>query len=403
MQRKEVRVLQIFNQYLEYGGEEGSVERIASLLRKRVTVHTYVGSTEDLLKRRGGKLLMPFLMQKNKKVIDELRALHTEMQFDVWQIHNVFPGLSVAVYELAVELGIPVIQYLHNYRFGCANATYFRDGHPCVECRPDNFMPAIRNRCWRGSLPATISMVAALKRFRNAGGVSSIKAFVALSEAQKQAHIRTGFPKELIHVLHHNLDDDGVERTVPPPQGDVLFIGRLTEEKGLRLLVKAWSKVKAEGRKLRIVGKGPMKDELEALVASKQIRDVVFEGFVPKEKHAQLWEQASFFIAPSVWDEPFGMVILEAWRQSRPILATNLGSFPELVSNQVNGWLAEADVEAFAETLQCALNSAEDYDRMGQNGRKTLWQEFNSERWLDGWMAILETAVATSGRTQSKM
>lgn len=387
------RVLQIFNRYTEYGGEEGSVGRIAALLRRRAYVLTYRGSTNEVLDRLGGKWMMPFLMQKNNKVLADLRELQAKENFDVWQIHNVFPGLSVAVYELAAELGVPVIQYLHNYRLGCANATYFRDGKTCVDCRPDSFMPAIKHRCWRGSLPATISMVAALKRFWSAGGTANIKAYIALSEAQKQAHVSMGFPEERIHVVHHFLDDDGNKNSIPPADGDVLFIGRLTDEKGLDLLVRSWAKVNARGRKLRIVGKGDMLEELQRLVIAENIQDVIFEGFVAKEKHQELWSKASFFVAPSVWNEPFGMVILESWLQNRPVLATNLGSFPDLITDSVDGWLADPDVGSFAHSLQTALDAAESYEQMGHSGRAKLRSDFSADKWSGMWSKILGEAM----------
>jgi glycosyltransferase involved in cell wall biosynthesis len=389
MKNSAAKVLQIFNQYLEYGGEEGSVGRIAELLRRKAYVVTYRGSTNEVLDRPGGKFLMPFLMQKNRKVLADLRKIQAKEDFDVWQIHNVFPGLSVAVYELAAELGVPVIQYLHNYRFGCANATYFRDGKACVDCQPDSFMPAIIHRCWRGSLPATVSMVAALKRFWRAGGIENIKAFIALSEAQKKAHVSMGIPEERIHVVHHYLDDDGQQNAVPPIDGDVLFIGRLTEEKGVDLLIRSWAKVDASGRKLRIVGKGVRLEALQKLVLEENIEDVIFEGFVPKEKHPALWSKASFFVASSVWNEPFGMVILESWLQNRPVLATNLGSFPDLISDRVDGWLADPNIDSFSHTLQMALNATESYEQMGIAGRNKLQVDFAAEKWLSKWSEVL--------------
>ena len=335
--------------------------------------------------------MMPFLMQKNRSALKDLKKLQAEHQFDLWLVHNVFPSLSVAVYELAAELGVKVIQYLHNYRFGCANAAYFRKGTACKECRPGSWMPAIKNRCWRGSLPATISMVAALKRFWKSGGMEHIHAYVALSETHKKRHIEMGIPKELIHVHHHHLDIQECQNTSPPTSsGDVLFMGRLSAEKGLRLLIESWAKVNARGRKLRIAGKGEMLSELEELVQEEEIEGVVFEGFVSKESQTELLAKTAFFVAPSVLEEPFGLVVLEAWAQSRPVLATQLGSFPDLINHGVNGWLAKANVSCFSEALQQALDTADQYQEMGEAGKMKLKTEFNSEKWLSRWESLAE-------------
>lgn len=389
MKNNKIKVLQIFNRYQEYGGEEGSVFRIAGSLKKIADVKTYESKTSEILSANLGKWKMPFLMQKNRAILLDLRALQEKENFDIWQIHNVFPGLSVAVYELAAELQVPVMQYLHNYRFGCAKATYFRDGAACMKCRPDAFMPAVLHRCWRNSLPATLSMVAAIKRFWSAGGIDNIRAFIALSDSQKKAHVDMGFPEERIHVLQHYLACSEVKECSPPASGDVLFIGRLTEEKGVELLLRSWAKVDAKGRKLRIVGKGDMLGRLKKLVSDDNIGDVIFEGFVAKERHQRLWSRASFFVAPSIWNEPFGMVILEAWQRCRPVLATQLGSFPELITDGVDGWLAAANVDDFSAAMQRALDSTDKYEKMAERGFSKLKSNFREDKWLHKWLEIV--------------
>jgi glycosyltransferase involved in cell wall biosynthesis len=391
----ELKILQVFNRYIEYGGEEGSVERIAEQLGKVCHLETYTESTEALLSMPGGKYRMPFLMQSNAKVLNDLKALQMEEEFDIWQIHNVFPGLSVAVYELAVELEVPVIQFLHNYRFGCADATYFRNGKKCFECSPGNFLPALRHRCWRGSFLATGSMVLALKRFWRKGGLGGIKAFIAISESQKKRHVEMGVPEDLINVIPHSLEVKG-HQAKPPLGGDVMFFGRLTEEKGLRLLLEAWSIVDTKGRLLRIVGKGEIREELEELVRVKKITNVKFEGFVPKEKHSTLWEKCAFTVAPSIWEEPFGMVVLEAWKNSRPILTTNIGSFPELINDGENGWLGADDLEGFSKVLQRAIEDSGSYEQMGRNGNEKLRREFNKDVWLGKWEKVAKTVTSSN-------
>lgn len=388
------RILQIFNRYLEYGGEEGSVGRIADLLRNEYELDTYYGSTEDQLARPFGKWRMAGWMIKNGRVLGELRGIQSRGKFDLWQIHNVFPAVSVATYGLAFELGIPIIQYLHNYRFSCAAATHFRDGSPCTECKPGHFLPAIRHRCWRGSLPATFAMTLALYRFWHLDPARSIQAFVAISADQKQRHVEIGLPADKIHVVHHFLEAGTAPDHTPPPDGEVLFLGRLVPEKGLHLLLDAWSKISNRGRTLRIVGDGPEMPALRQKIESMNLRNVILDGFVPREQHADLWKRCAFFVAPSVWREPFGMVVLEAWRQARPVLATNLGSFPELIQDGKTGWLADPNPDAFAHTLQTALDAGNSYTGMGEAGRRELVEQFNSRRWIDQISRVYQSVLS---------
>ena len=377
-----MKVLQIFNRYLEYGGEEGSVQRIAEALREHMDLNTFYGSTAELLKQPLGKLRMPLLMQKNPRSIDALKSLQQDQSFNFWQIHNVFPAISVAAYELADSLGVPVIQYLHNYRLGCLGATYYRQGAPCRDCRPMNNAPGIRHNCWRGSKIASMAMAAALDRIWSRESVAKIKGFIAISQAQRKAHAEMGIPAEKISVIPHFLEAS----TKPGPtnhEGDVLYIGRLSEEKGLQLLIKSWSRINPGNRKLHIVGDGPDMFELGLLCEELELSNVVFHGFIPRNEQAHIWDQCAFSVAPSIWSEPFGMVILEAWRQGKPVLATNLGSFPELITDGVNGWLSNPDVKAFSTRLQMALDSGKQMASMGMAGYHDLKSNYNQLVWTE--------------------
>ncbi len=206
--------------------------------------------------------------------------------------------------------------------------------------------------------------------------------FIAISQAQKEMHVKMGLPEEKIRVIPHFLDAGSEPVSSPPVDGHILFLGRISEEKGVKLLLEAWQKVDSGRRKLRIVGEGPELPAMKRLARNLVLRQVEFLGFVPKSRHPDLWSSTSVLVAPSVWMEPFGMVVLEAWREGRPIVATTLGSFPELIEDERDGWLADPTPAAFAEALQKALDSGERCIEMGERGRVKLEQEFNKDRWL---------------------
>ncbi len=384
------KILMIFHRYLEAGGEEGSVARIAETMKHLFSVEEYYYSTREWLQLPFAKLRAPFLMRRNGRVLDTLRRLQDSHGFDFWQVHNVFPGISVALYELAAELKLPLVQYLHNYRFGCPRATYHVQGAHCTRCGPGRFLPSWPRRCWRGSLPATIALSFALKRFWSGKMPGMIHLFIALSEAQKKMHVKMGIPKEKIRVIHHFLDADTDPAPPPPLGGDVLFLGRITEEKGVGLLLESWKKLDPGQRKLRIVGDGPLLPAMKRRAEELGLRRVVFTGFLPQSEHAALWRDTSVVVVPSVWMEPFGMVVLEAWRQARPVVATSMGSFPELIENDQDGWLADPNPDAFSEALRKALQDGDRCIEFGRRGRRKLVEEFNRERWLRQISAVYE-------------
>ncbi|WP_018970643.1 glycosyltransferase family 4 protein [Rubritalea marina] len=386
-------ILQLFHRYLNFGGEESSIPLIGENIGAAKAHNVFTTSSADYVETSWSRFKLPLVMQRNPHVIQTLRDLHNRHQYAVWVVHNVFPAMSVAVYELANELGVPVVQYLHNYRFGCPGATHFRAGKVCFKCSPANMLPALQHRCWRGSLPATTSMVAALQRFWNKGGYDSIQVFIAISESQKRRHEQMGIPPEMIHVLPHYLDVEELE--VSDASGDdVLYLGRLTEEKGLKLLLTAWQKVDTQGRTLHIAGIGVLEGELQGYCETNQVQGVKFHGFVEKEKHQKIYDQCSMVVAPSLWEEPFGMVVLEAWKHGKPILTTNIGSFPDLIEHGVDGWLAPVDEAGFTEALTESLKG--DHPTMGRRGFEKLKRHYNSKQWYARWKGIAESLMGES-------
>jgi glycosyltransferase involved in cell wall biosynthesis len=131
------------------------------------------------------------------------------------------------------------------------------------------------------------------------------------------------------------------------------------------------------------VGDGPALPEAKALAGELGLKNVCFDGFVEREEHPAIWREASFSVAPSIWEEPFGMVVLEAWKHGRPVLATDLGSFPEMVTDGEDGWLAPVDVAGFSEVLQRALDAGGTCAAMGRAGRNGLKSSFSRAAWLE--------------------
>jgi len=175
-----MKILQVFNSYLQSGGEEAAVEEIGAALQKHHEVDNYYGSTRDMLGSSWiNRLQAPFRAIWNWEAFNKLTRLQREKKFDIWLVHNVFPGLSPAVYDVARLCGVPVVQYLHNYRFGCINGSLVNHGQPCVRCLNGSFLPAVRTRCWRDSHLACASMAISLYRLRAVGVLNQVTHWIA--------------------------------------------------------------------------------------------------------------------------------------------------------------------------------------------------------------------------------
>jgi len=391
---RRLRILQIFSRYLQYGGEEGSVFRIGDALQQNHDVEYFIGSTNELLGGDGmGRISAPFHAFYNLPVAQRLRRYQELGQFDLWQIHNVLPGLSPSAYQTAFELKVPVVHYLHNYRMSCTNGFFLNHGQPCERCLHGNFWPAFQTACWHDSRLISGMMGLILRRVRSIGTFQKTAAWIALSHFQKAKHVQMGIPDKRIHVIPHFYEPE----VAPPPaspNGDVLFLGRLSPEKGVHILLQAWKLLHSGNRKLIIAGTGPEESKLRALATALALKNVEFTGFIKSEDQKRIWSQSAFFVAPSIWDEPFGMVILEAWANGRAVIGFKKGSFPELIADGTDGALAlQVTPQALADKMQILIDHPELAVRWGQAGFTKLSSLSTKAAWLSRIESVYETVL----------
>ncbi len=379
------RVLQIFNRYLEYGGEQGSVFRTGDTLQQIADVEYFTTSTEDMLGERRLEDLAKataFALH-NPVVARRLGRYQAVGRFDLWQIHNVFPAMSPSVYALAFRRRIPVVQYLHNYRMSCVNGYFLNHGETCTSCIDGNFLKAALTGCWRESRAASGWMGVVLMRLRALGVFRRVSAWIALCQAQKELHVRMGIPAERIHLIPHFFEPEE-KLFIAEPGRDVLFLGRLSKEKGVEHLLDAWKLVRAGPAKLLLAGDGPEREALERKVAVERIANVEFLGFRPREKQGDLWRRAAFSVVPSIWEEPFGLVALEAWERGRPVVVSDVGGLADIVDDGVDGLkVAMRDPEGWAGALTRMLSDVPGRVSMAVAGRRKLRTSYSQELWLE--------------------
>ena len=377
-----LRLLQVFSRYLQPGGEERFADLFAETLTPAHQVENYFGSTQEL---RGqgwrGACSMPGKAWHNSRVAQDLRNLQAKRNFDLWVIQNALPGLSPAVYQTAFALGVPVVHYLHNFRLACTNGFFLNHGAPCERCLHGNFWPAFQTACWRESRLVSGLMGLLLRRVRSLGTFRQVRAWVALNQQQKGKHAEMGIPAERIHVVPHFFDSQ-LPAPPPNPSGDVLFLGRLSPEKGLGVLLRAWAGVLPGTRKLLIAGRGPEETSLRNLATQLRLKNVEFLGYQARESHPALWARSSFTVIPSLWQEPFPLSFLESWAFQRAPIASALGAMAENISSGRDGLLVEPfSVPALTQALQSLLDAPGRAAELGQNGRQKLLSDFGRDTW----------------------
>jgi glycosyltransferase involved in cell wall biosynthesis len=205
-----------------------------------------------------------------------------------------------------------------------------------------------------------------------------------------------GIPQERIHVVPHFYEPIG-EPIPSNPQGNILFLGRLSPEKGVDHLLRAWKLVQAKGRKLIIAGEGPEAPKLKVLARELGLRDVDFVGFLKSDQQRAIWAQTAFSVIPSIWSEPFPLTFLESWTQNRTFVANRLGAMAEVVKEGQDGLLAESfSGESLASQIQRLIDSPETCVKMGIAGHLRILNEFNQAQWLKKINKVFHAVVPAS-------
>jgi glycosyltransferase involved in cell wall biosynthesis len=392
-----VKVLVAHNYYASTApsGENLAVTaEVDGLKAAGVTVLPYFRSSDEIDTmrpvRRARLAVRPFWSMSDARTI---RATILREQPDLLHVHNVNPLLSPAIIRVARDVGLPVVHSVHNVRHVCVNGTFMRDGTPCHDCVGRSFaLPAIQHACYRGSRPQSVVMTVAERTHRSTW--HAVDRFLApSSEVERFLRDDFGVPRARIRRQAHAVADPGPP---VPPGDDVVFVGRLSEEKGIRLLLDAWSRRAPDAHRLVIVGAGPEEDAVRR--ATVQRPDVLAAGLVSAQEVSTHIERAAVVVVPSTGAEAFGRVAVEALAHGRPVVATNHGGLVDIVTSDV-GWLVEPSSDALSAAL--ARATAEDNTARMSAARSRYLEHYTPAAMTSNLISIYEELLRASPRRRS--
>lgn len=330
----------------------------------------------------------------NKTIARELQETTRKVRPDVVHFHNTFPIISPASYYATKAEGIPIVQTLHNYRLLCPNALFFRDGHVCEDCMC-KFVPwpGILHACYRGSRAATgvtagmLSIHCVLRTYSR-----MVDVYVALTDFARQKFIQGRLPAEKIAVKSNFVDPD-------PGIGDgsggyALFVGRLSQEKGIDTLLSSWEIV---GNKLplKIVGDGLLASQV--VEAAQHNSMVEFLGRQSGQQVLSLMKDAMVLIFPSIWYECFPVTIVEAYSVGLPVIASNLGGMSTLIDHRQTGLhFNPSDPEDLAKQIDWIVSHPSELGRMRHAARAEYESKYTAELNYKMLMDIYKTAIERS-------
>lgn len=331
-----MRILIIHNYYKQAGGEDTVFHAEADLLRRhghQVEKLTFSNKEVNSLSEKLKAALGVVYNSDSAKLVEErIKAF----QPDVIHVHNFFPLLSPAVFYVAHHMQVPIVMTLHNYRLVCPSALLYYKGKVQLENLHKTFpLGAIRQKVYRDSSLQTASVVLTTGIHKLLGTWQrKVSKFIALTPGAAGMFRDSSLKlrPEQLAVKPNFTEDLGIGE--PERQEYMLYVGRLTPEKGIETLLNAHA---LQPFKLKIAGDGPLREFLESY--SKAHSDVEYLGFQNKEQVLGLLKKAKGLIFSSEWLETFGMTIVEAFSTGTPVIAAKIGGAEYLVEDGVNGLL----------------------------------------------------------------
>lgn len=297
------------------------------------------------------------------------RRVH-HLRPDVVHVHNTWFAMSAAVIEGLARLA-PVVVTLHNFRLACVNGLLFRDGHPCEDCVGTHPLAGVRHRCYKSSAAASAVAAGGISLHRALRTWTRADLVLTMTEFGRKMALASGVAPEVVQVKPHFVADPGPREMPPSASPQVLFVGRLSPEKGIEVLLEAWSAADVPGLELVVVGDGPARAAIERRLPPR----VTLSGSRSPMDVTRLMLEARALIFPSLWYETFGRVLAEAMAAGLPVVASELGGTPEVVGVGA-GWMTRAgDAGELSSALE-RLADGEAIDRAGQGARRRYEERY---------------------------
>ena len=306
----------------------------------------------------------------SREAESKLAALLRDVKIDVAHLHNIAHQMSPSILTPLARARVPIVQTMHDYKLLCPVYTFRSKGEVCERCKGGHYWNAVSRRCNADSLPLSLTSATEAAVHRGLHSYGKVHVFHCPALFVMAKMLEHGVPRDRLAFVPHFVD----AASYAPAFGGggyALFAGRLSEEKGLFTLLEAHRLT--PGLRLVIAGDGPLRAALEERVAGEQKERLTFAGHLTGDAYDRAWSEAACLVLPSEWYEVRPMVIHEAMARGKAVVATRLGTIPEIVEEGVTGLLVEPGAPyALGAALRALVDEPARAEAMGRKGRAVV-------------------------------
>jgi len=313
-----------------------------------------------------------------REVKQKFTALLDKFQPDIVHLNNIHTHLSPVLAEIAHKKQIRVVWTIHDFKLLCPRYDCMRAGSFCQLCF-SNKINVLKYKCMKNSLFASVLAYLEAIKWNKEKLEKYTNAFICPSEFIKSQMLAGGFNEKKLIVLHNFVSILKNDLTNCKREDYYCYVGRMSVEKGIETLLKAAQQLPYL---LKIVGSGPLFDDLQSRYASDKIE---FLGYLNKEKVKLVLEKARFSVVPSECYENNPLSGIESLCFGTPVLGANIGGIPELIKENRNGLLFESgNKEDLKNKIEKMYNSAFDYVAITQKAKA----DYSSDNYYASLMNI---------------
>jgi glycosyltransferase involved in cell wall biosynthesis len=316
------------------------------------------------------------------EAIEKLEKLIQKNRPDIAHLHNIYHQLTPSVIPVLKKYGVKVVLTLHDGKLICPGYLMLDKDKICTACDGKYFWKPLTQNCQGSPTQGLLFMLEAFWH-KWKGSYDQVDLFIAPSRFIGELVSRR-IPKDKIRVLHNGIL---LGEFVPNYQDDGygLYFGRLSREKGIETLLKAHQSVK-DDLMLKVVGTGPMEDELRA-----EYPDAEFMGYKKGDTLKKIIAKSAFVIVPSEWYENCSMVVLEAMAMGKPVIGAKIGGIPEQVEDGKTGFLfTMGKADELAEKMKTLADHPRLRIEMGKAARKKLEADYSLDNHCEELLGIYE-------------
>ena len=322
---------------------------------------------------RNDQLKSALSLIHSREAVKQVTNLIRDERPDILHCHNIYHQLTPSIINAASRLKTPVVLTLHDYKPVCPVYTQLCKGEVCTKCSDGRFESLLTQRCADGSIGRSALLWAEARYHAAAGSYQRVDKFIAPSRFMRDAVVRRFGEDKVVHIPN-GIDSSRIEVS-GQDEGFVLYLGRLSPEKGVETLLRTHAADNGAWR-LVVAGTGPLLEDFRSHFPLAE-----FTGHLAGKALEIKLREASVVVVPSEWHENSPLSILEAMAHAKPIVASRIGGIPELVRDSETGFLFEPkNTQELSSRIRMLLGNSDLRTKLGREARRIVETEHSLKR-----------------------